>query len=89
MAESGEDLVGSSALPAICNVKEAGSATPEDRKENVAHAWVRLFSVLREGAPVGSARKGDTWRLVSDETAIWTATTPPALSINASRSLTS
>ena len=70
MAKLGEDIIGTSALPAffkVPNADEVGITAPENRKGDALRTWVRSFSGFQKEALVRSAKTGDTWRFVSDE----------------------
>jgi organic hydroperoxide reductase OsmC/OhrA len=70
MAKLGEDIIGSSRLPAFFKVSNAGEVSidaPENRKGDALRTWVRALSGFQKEALVRSAMTGDTWRLVSDE----------------------
>ena len=70
MAKLGEDIIGTSAVPAffkVANADDVGIDAPENRKGDAVRAWVRSFSGFQKEALVRSAKTGDTWRFVSDE----------------------
>ena len=70
MAKLGEDIIGTSVLPAffkVANADEVGIKAPENRKGDAVRTWVRSFSGFQKEALVRSAKTGDTWRFVSDE----------------------
>lgn len=70
MAKLGEDIIGTSALPAffkVANADAVGLQAPENRKGDAVRTWVRSFSGFQKEALVRSAKTGDTWRFVSDE----------------------
>lgn len=70
MAKLGEDIIGSSALPAffkVANAEVVGIQAPKNRKGDALRTWVRSFSGFQKEALVRSAKTGDTWRFVSDE----------------------
>ncbi|NBT42504.1 MAG: OsmC family peroxiredoxin, partial [Alphaproteobacteria bacterium] len=70
MAKLGEDIIGTSALPAffkVDNADEVGITAPENRMGDALRTWVRSFSGFQKEAFVRSAKTGDTWRFVSDE----------------------
>ena len=70
MAKLGEDIIGTSALPAffkVANADEVGIEAPKNRKGDALRTWVRSFSGFQKEALVRSAKTGDTWRFVSDE----------------------
>lgn len=70
MAKLGEDIIGTSALPAffkVANAQEVGMSAPKNRKGDALRTWVRSFSGFQKEALVRSAKTGDTWRFVSDE----------------------
>lgn len=70
MATLGEDIIGTSALPAffkVSNPDDIGITAPENRIGDAVRTWVRSFSGFQKEALVRSAKSGDTWRFVSDE----------------------
>ena len=70
MAKLGENIIGTSAVPAffkVANADDVGIDAPENRKGDAVRAWVRSFSGFQKEALVRSAKTGDTWRFVSDE----------------------
>ena len=70
MAKLGEDIIGTSALPAffkVANADEVGITAPANRMGDALRTWVRSFSGFQKEAFVRSAKTGDTWRFVSDE----------------------
>ena len=70
MAKLGEDIIGTSALPAffkVDNADEVGITAPENRMGDALRTWVRSFSGFQKEAFVRSAKTGDMWRFVSDE----------------------
>lgn len=70
MAKLGEDIIGTSTLPAffkVANVDDVGIDAPQNRKGDALRTWVRSFSGFQKEALVRSAKTGDTWRFVSDE----------------------
>ena len=70
MATLGQDIIGTSALPAffkVANADDVGITAPDNRQGDALRTWVRSFSGFQKEALVRSAKTGDTWRFVSDE----------------------
>lgn len=70
MAKLGEDIIGTSVLPAffkVGNADDIGLIAPENRKGDALRTWVRSLSGFQKEALVRSAKTGQAWRFVSDE----------------------
>jgi len=70
MAQIGENLIGTSALPPffkVANADEVGIQSPEIRRGDALRTWARSLSGFQKEALVRSAKTGDTWRFVCDE----------------------
>ncbi|MDE0112035.1 MAG: OsmC family protein [Albidovulum sp.] len=70
MAKLGDDIIGTSGLPAFFKVSNADDVaidTPENRKGDALRTWVRSLSGFQKEALIRSTSTGDTWRLASDE----------------------
>lgn len=70
MAKLGEDIIGTSGIPAffkVENAEDVGIDAPHNRKGDALRTWVRSLSGFQKEALIRSAKTGDTWRLVSDE----------------------